>query len=96
MEDCTVQASLSSFEDGDPSSRAFASWHTLITLELAETIQAMWELFGFVDRVLLGKVMVKTFWRAEKFLVAEFRAGRYLRRRHILMEKTLFSASLGL
>ena len=59
-------------------------------------IQAMWRLFGFVDRVLLGKVMVKTFWRAEKLLVAEFSAGWYLRRRHILMEKKLFLALLGL
>ena len=53
----------------------------------------MWRLFGFVDRVLLGKVMVETFWRAEKLLVVEFSAGRYLRGEHIFMGKRVFSAS---
>ena len=52
----------------------------------------MWRLFGFVDRVLLGKVMVKTFWRAEKLLAVEFSAGRYLRRNDIFMGKSLFIA----
>ena len=53
LEDCPVKLSLSAFENRDFSSLAFASWHTLITLELAKTRQAMWVLFGFVDMVLL-------------------------------------------
>ena len=56
----------------------------------------MLRLFGFVDRGLLEKVMVKTFWRAEKLLVVKFSAGRYLREEYILMEKKLFSVLLGL
>ena len=75
MKDRTVESSLSPSEDGDSSTLVLASWHTLITPELAMAIQAMWRLFGFVDRVLLGKVMVKTFWRAEKLLVGKFSAG---------------------
>ena len=88
MEDGFVEPGFSSFENPESSSFPLASWHTLITLELAETKEAMRKLFEFVDRFLLGKVMVKTFWRAEKLLVAEFSAGCYLKRNHILMEKS--------